>query len=257
MRIMIIPDIHGRKFWREAIKKYSNKVDKVIFLGDYLDPYPYEITENRKLMECSNFGDSESLLKMLDNIVSLKKENPDKYVLLTGNHTDSYIWPNFVSATRTDNLNYDKYHKYLIDNLEYFKLVHIEGNVIFSHAGITKSWAERFLSKYMEYDDSALQTDLVKECAEVLADTPLSEFNIHYVQGISELSFYRGGYANTGSCEWADVREFGDDAEVSNSVFQVFGHTQITRPYISKHFTCLDCRKAFILKGHEITECKL
>ena len=62
------------EFLNRPIKKYSNKVDKVIFLGDYLDPYSYEITENQKLMECSNFGDSESLLKMLDDIVSLKKD---------------------------------------------------------------------------------------------------------------------------------------------------------------------------------------
>lgn len=33
--ILIIPDVHGRTFWKYAIDKY----DKVIFLGDYLDPY--------------------------------------------------------------------------------------------------------------------------------------------------------------------------------------------------------------------------
>ena len=39
-KILIIPDVHGRRFWRDAIE--SDDYDKVIFLGDYLDPYPDE-----------------------------------------------------------------------------------------------------------------------------------------------------------------------------------------------------------------------
>ena len=38
--IIIIPDVHGRKFWREAVEKYPDA--DTIFLGDYLDPYPAE-----------------------------------------------------------------------------------------------------------------------------------------------------------------------------------------------------------------------
>ena len=35
--ILIIPDVHGREFWKEA-KDYPGKI---VFLGDYLDPYTY------------------------------------------------------------------------------------------------------------------------------------------------------------------------------------------------------------------------
>ena len=40
--VLIFPDIHGRQFWKDAINKfpkdqYQNL--KIIFLGDYLDPY--------------------------------------------------------------------------------------------------------------------------------------------------------------------------------------------------------------------------
>jgi hypothetical protein len=37
--ILAIPDVHGRIFWKGPVKKYMAAVDKVIFLGDYLDPY--------------------------------------------------------------------------------------------------------------------------------------------------------------------------------------------------------------------------
>ena len=41
MKIFIIPDVHGRDFWKKAYN-YVDKVDEVIFLGDYLDPYETE-----------------------------------------------------------------------------------------------------------------------------------------------------------------------------------------------------------------------
>ena len=112
MKILVIPDIHGRKFWRQAIANNIGQVDKVIFLGDYLDPYPEEINEHQELMECNDFYDCIGLLNMLNDIISLKKNEPDKYILLCGNHTCSYIWSKFHAATRTDYKNWEKYHKF-------------------------------------------------------------------------------------------------------------------------------------------------
>ena len=39
-KILIIPDVHGRTFWRAALE--TGNYEKVIFLGDYVDPYVYE-----------------------------------------------------------------------------------------------------------------------------------------------------------------------------------------------------------------------
>ena len=36
--MIIIPDVHGRKFWRNAVKGFET--EKIVFLGDYVDPYP-------------------------------------------------------------------------------------------------------------------------------------------------------------------------------------------------------------------------
>ena len=65
-KILCISDIHGRKFWRQTVADNIDKVDKIIFLGDYLDPYQNEIEENPELMECEYFGDSENLLNITD-----------------------------------------------------------------------------------------------------------------------------------------------------------------------------------------------
>ena len=58
--ITIIPDIHGRVFWKKAVDSAS-KDDTIVFLGDYLDMY---------------WVDS----------MDFKKSNPERVVLLLGNH---------------------------------------------------------------------------------------------------------------------------------------------------------------------------
>jgi predicted MPP superfamily phosphohydrolase len=74
--ILIIPDVHGRSFWKEAVD--SKDYEKIIFLGDYTDPYEMEgITDD---MAVDNFK----------SIIDYKQQNPDKVVLLLGNHDLHY-----------------------------------------------------------------------------------------------------------------------------------------------------------------------
>jgi predicted phosphodiesterase len=91
MKVLVLGDIHCRNFWRKAIYDNIGKVDKIIFLGDYLDPYPEEIKKNPELMEVNDFYDSYHALDMLNDIVSLKKNEPNKFILLTGNHTNKIL----------------------------------------------------------------------------------------------------------------------------------------------------------------------
>ena len=263
MKVGLIGDIHGRNFWRLSVHKMLLEgVDKIIFLGDYLDPYQKEIEENPKLMECNSFDDADNLLKMLEDIISLKKIEPNKYILLTGNHTDSYIWSKFHAATRTDYKNWELYHKFFSQNLEYFNLVWIENNVIFSHAGIIDGWAREVWKKF-RYPESAYKS--IMDVALALNDIPLTKVSNEYIQLISNISYYRWGDALYGSCEWADIREHVD-MKVSVSkiipkgeegIYQIFGHTQLKEPLITDKWSCLDCRQGFIFDTitHECKSC--
>ena len=261
MKYLIIPDVHCRNFWRQAIA--NNQADKIIFLGDYLDPYGDEF-ENPDKMEGATFYDVDAYMRMLNDIIGLKKNEPNKYILLTGNHTDGYIWSDFASASRQDREHWDIYHYFFKENLKYFNFVWKEKNVIFSHAGITEGWAHDFLYKYMEYEDSNI-IDCVSECADILMNTSLEDFNKYYIQAISNISYYRGGCNFNGSCEWADLKEHVNLKESItkiipkgiDGIYQVFGHTQVYNPLITDKWACLDCRKAFIIDidTFEITEC--
>ena len=47
-QILVIPDDHGRGFWKEFVKGHENEM--IVFLGDYTDPYPHEnISEEETL----------------------------------------------------------------------------------------------------------------------------------------------------------------------------------------------------------------
>lgn len=60
--ILIVPDVHGRTFWRKPTSNID-RYGKVIFLGDYLDPYPYK-----------GISFEESLAEFKD-IIELKRSN--------------------------------------------------------------------------------------------------------------------------------------------------------------------------------------
>lgn len=95
-RILVVPDVHGRVFWKEPIKKYLNVVDRVVFLGDYLDPYEDED------------GLADDIYQNLMEIIALKQENMEKVVLLKGNHDQHYaseLFEELAGGTRMNQQN--------------------------------------------------------------------------------------------------------------------------------------------------------
>ena len=66
--IVAIGDIHGMESWRDIVEKHYDS--KIVFMGDYLDPYGYVTRENQLMNLCS--------------IISLKMNRPHDVVLLEG-----------------------------------------------------------------------------------------------------------------------------------------------------------------------------
>lgn len=74
-KVLILGDIHGKTIWRDIISKENP--DKVIFLGDYVSTHEGIPADQ----QCSN----------LEDILNYKEENPNKVVLLRGNHKISIL----------------------------------------------------------------------------------------------------------------------------------------------------------------------
>lgn len=171
-KILIVPDVHGRKFWHKA-KEMINSVDKVVFLGDYLDPYPWE---------CISRLDT---IKEFEEIIKFKNDNPDKVVLLLGNHDCAYCF-DFGSASRYDYENEFEIKNLFSTNIGLFRLYFREGNYLFTHAGITRDWLRTYLP---EYDIERFTTLTTREL----------------IPFLWKVSFLRGGNQDTGSMVWSDV----------------------------------------------------
>ena len=108
---LLIPDIHGRIFWKEAIEyyskeKYPNLV--IVFLGDYVDPYGFEGITRKDAID--NFKE----------IIKLAKED-NRVHLLIGNH-DMHYWYDARYKSRVDNKNYNKIKDLFLNNFTLFNI---------------------------------------------------------------------------------------------------------------------------------------
>lgn len=106
--MIVIPDVHGRTFWRQAVYEYLGK-EHILFLGDYLDPYTYEgITPT-------------DAYKVFHEIIELKKVHPEDITLLLGNHDLHYLNPD-MEGGRLDYQRREQIIKDITDNADLFRI---------------------------------------------------------------------------------------------------------------------------------------
>lgn len=239
-KYLINPDIHGRTFWKNNID--TTKYEKIIFLGDYLDPYPFEgITE-------------EDAIENFKEIIEFKKNNKDKVILLLGNH-DIYYYLKEWGPSR-----YSRKHAKTIENLfEYnrdlFQIAYETKYDLFTHAGIIQGWYDKInqICKENEQEEYSLDDSNL--------NLLLNNNDKTYCRHFLDVSRTRGGREYDGSCLWADVTEH-DKNEKYQGKYQIFGHTlqlDLKKYYetynhediadgkeiITDKYAMLDCRHQF------------
>lgn len=213
--ILIVPDVHGRTFWHYALDHVED-YDKVIFLGDYLDPYSYEGVTN------------EQAVGEFRKIIEFKRDYPDKVELLIGNHCCPYIWDMPGYHCRHDYKRHDTIHELYMRHYKLFKMACLIDKYLFSHAGVYKEWLE-----------------LINIKLEDFCDKDISFWNGKF-QFLEYVSANRGGRDVVSSCVWADIYDIYDNTLLKD-YYQIFGHTQLNAPIIKESFACLDVRKTFSL----------
>ena len=231
-KVLIIPDLHGRNFWKEPCNNWEGKI---IFLGDYHDPYgEYVVGEPDKAESLIN-------LKELVAFVEEKRKSSDVICLL-GNHDLVYF--NGYGKCRFD-YSQQKEVKELISSLSP-KLYYIYEDLtpkepykyLFSHAGITSEW--------LSYNNLELKN--------------LNTIDITNISALDQIPYSRGGYNKYGSCVWNSLEDFQVQTGYKD-YYQIFGHTWGGRiePLITNIYAMLDCCKPFVLntKTKEIKEWKL
>ena len=225
--ILVIPDVHGREFWKEVVD--CKKYERIIFLGDYTDPYDIEGIADE--MAVDNFK----------SIIALKQSNPDKVVLLLGNHDLHYYsdyYYELAGGVRYDPIAAIVLQRLFQDNFQNFQLAWETDwggkHYLFSHAGITQSWLKRNLHLIRKPDANHLNHLLLSN---------------EGLEALAQVGEMRWGDYPSGSMVWADVEEMFVSDPLTNT-YQIVGHSmQYDGPIITDKFACLDCRAAFCLNN--------
>ena len=230
--MLIIPDTHGRTFWKECVEtKRENEI--VVFLGDYLEPYSNSI---------ENISHEEAYQNLIE-IIDYKKSHKEDCILLLGNHDFACINPKMISC-RHDYINEKRNTKLFFDNLDLFQIgysVDINGiRYMMTHSGIRKGWYDTiFKSEEFENAEpiSFLNNMFCKDRKNLE----------NYLNVISKYREYFG--YDEGSCIWSDAREWFNDKEPQfPNTYQIFGHSQLrSEPIVTQWWADLDCRRAFRL----------
>lgn len=241
---IIIPDVHGRSFWKDAIP-YVKGGTPCIFLGDYIDPYEFE-----------NISSLDSYNNLYE-ILAFAREYRDRVTLLLGNHDLSYlgdpmgIWS--VFANRFCYEYADIISEDLNDNIDLLSLCTsrvIGGKqFLFSHAGIHPVW----LAWCNLLDDNETTQDagrLVERIDTLFRQSFVAGERTEFMEALAMVSSFRGGDAPIGSMVWANANEFED---INGTYTQIFGHTMQlddsgnSAPLRIGNNICVDCQCCFYL----------
>ena len=257
INILVIPDIHGRTFWKNDIdmfpkEEYPNL--DIIFLGDYLDPYESLEGINR-IQAINNFNDILEYAR-----------NDRRIHLLIGNH-DMHYWYNAPYKSRVDAKNYDKIKDMFLQNFTLFNVAYDKKinrrNFLFTHAGVTKQWFEhlKFVGKTALLIHKDKLTDDQKEFCKFLENFEpdaehLNKLKLNF-QGQANLwmcSWVRGGDDKCGSCIWEDLREWYYKGTEIPKLYQIFGHSRWGKDdpdeaYIDekRKFACIDTAYSWVI----------
>jgi len=130
MRIVAIGDIHAHTSWKKIIEKELPKADKIIFIGDYFDTF-----QDVKPVE---------QVQIFSEIIELKKANPDKIVVLLGNHDYHYL-----KHIKVGYSGYSSTTKSLVQDLltecvdkNEIQLCFKHDKFLFTHAGVSQTWVK-------------------------------------------------------------------------------------------------------------------
>lgn len=192
MKTLVIGDIHGRTQWKYITA--NEEYDKVVFLGDYFDSH-----ENISY---------EEQLKNFEDILTFKSDSPDKVILLYGNHDHSYY--NNERCSSYNPKYADKISEILkeADQLSYLQAMHIQDDIIMSHAGISDFWLKNVA--HMNNPDEVTLDDL-------------SIFNFNYLMGFDPY-----GESISQSPIWIRLKSLS--ANFLPGYRQIVGHTSLKKP---------------------------
>lgn len=197
MKQIILGDIHGRTIWKDIIDAEKD-FDRVVFVGDYVDTHnnitPIQQVEN------------------LREIITFKRKNKDRVVLLLGNH-DYHYWPGIEE-------HYSGYQPMMRPSFEYEyrKYQHLfriafsdERGYLYTHAGVTNTFLKNL------------------GIVEISVSEIVVKLNSKFKHQPYKFGYFDGDFSGYGeniaqSCIWVRPQSLYND---QFDILQFVGHTSV------------------------------
>lgn len=149
MLIGIIPDVHQTTHFIKMVEDNISRLDKLIFLGDYVDNWLEQPWWNIP---------EHNPINVINKIVSYKKKYSSKIDLLLGNHCLSYLSSNPISKKVSGHQHeHDKeIAQAFLNNIDLFKIAVKYDNWVISHAGFSNTWVNNQKEKGFDKDKETI-----------------------------------------------------------------------------------------------------
>lgn len=193
MKILVIGDVHGRDDWKKVVEQAE--YDTCVFIGDYFDSFDLPASTQMR-----NFED----------IVKFKKDSEKKVVLLMGNHDLHYMLKDERYSGFQEKYEFMIYTK-LHDATDHIQMAYEYNGLLFTHAGITKTWCYNINLKHDAFG-----------FVETINQLPLTEFGFKQEGATSP----HGDDIHQGPL-WVRPASLAKDAV--GGYTQIVGHTQVPK----------------------------
>lgn len=261
-RYLIIGDLHCRTIWKDIVDKEGDSCDKIIFLGDYTCPREVKL------------DDPTDACGFLYEVLDYKDKNPDKVILLRGNHDLASLGYHWAECYPQDHPKVRTYWQtedvknWFLRNTQWLYVIP-SSSIVCSHAGIGKRFLDTCVKKCKSENKY-----IVEQISEINRLIPSELF------GFTSCKFSdHNGISATQPCTWIrpqTLMEYG-----VRGITHIVGHTpvnhicnikeeylkyqledevEIYKDYNSPDIWCCDClmnREYLIIEDKEFKPCKI
>ena len=221
-KICVIGYVHGRTNWQ---KIDFSQYDSIVIMGDYFDPYEYNVSYDAQL---------ENFQKILD----FKANNPYRCILLFGNHDWHYL-----EASRGE--KYSRYQGYLnseyslgeklqnLLNLGILQIAYTEPgtDLFFVHSTLSARWYNLHVlhKNVLDAEESGVIEIAPSDQARLQLEARLNDLPIE-TYCFADVYWDVYGYdERQGPLWWRCLNQWGEGLQekyIMRGITQVNGHTQ-------------------------------
>jgi hypothetical protein len=141
MKTITVGDIHGMDSWKGID---PDKFDLIVFIGDYVDSF--------------TISDGPMMINFHE-IIGFRKANPNKVILLLGNHEMSYLDRKYRASGFRQAIS-DEVMLLLQGNAQLFQIAYQYKNYLWTHAGINQKFYDLKIHPHVSDADENLAATL-------------------------------------------------------------------------------------------------